>query len=136
MSLLRNIPNKNKAAVSLRLQLLCFCSEIHTYWAGKFHALGKREMKGYPPFLRERKSPKKSASVRIALPPDNSEYDTVGKAATDAHSSGGIVALFTKIPLCEYRFAVVCAFENGKDGKRRLASSFINCQVGYSSWNE
>ena len=65
-----------------------------------FRALEKRETKvrlrrgdivTFSP-MRE-KVTKERIFVRIALPPYSNKNDTVVKAATDAHSSGGIVML-------------------------------------------
>ncbi|MBQ7300574.1 MAG: hypothetical protein IJW77_12135, partial [Clostridia bacterium] len=47
--------------------------------------------------------PKKRASVRAELPPDESDLGTVVKAATDAHSSGGIIALSAQMLIFEHR---------------------------------
>jgi len=61
--------------------------------------------------------------------------ETDSKAVIGTHSSGGIIALFAEMQLWEYRFAAVCAFEDGKVRKMGLAFSYMEYKDGCSSWN-
>ena len=58
---------------------------------------------------------------------------TVCKAVIGTHSSGGIIALFAEMLLWEYRYAAVCAFEDGIVLMMGLAFSYMEYKDSCSS---
>ena len=78
-------------------------------------------------FSRARKSNQKGAlSFALNWCHKESAKETRFEASIGAHSSGGIIAQPAKMWLSEYRFAAVCAFEQGKIGGLGLCSGFAS----------
>ena len=85
------------------------------------------------PLLCERKSPKSAHSVRIELPRFMLIKRNTSEAATDALSSGGIIALSAQMRFVEYPFAALCIFAHGWVRRMglslRIQASLWGCPV-------